>query len=66
MQGASYASESDKNHSTEGPPSMSLDRFLSKHTSEDNASFADLLADMNARRWAKAPWLLMDGTQVQP
>lgn len=63
MQGASYASESDKNHSTEGPPSMSLDRFLSKHTSEDNASFADLLADMNARRWAKAPWLLMDGTQ---
>ncbi len=45
---------------------ITLDRFLAKHTSEDNASFADLLADMNARRWAKAPWLLTDGTQVAP
>ncbi len=44
---------------------MTLDRFLAKHTSEDNASFADLLADMNARRTAKAPWLLLDGTQAR-
>lgn len=50
-------------HPSEAQPPMTLDRFLSKHTSEDNASFADLLADMNARRWAKAPWLLMDATQ---
>lgn len=31
-------------------PPMSLDSFLARHTSEDNASFAELLAAMNKRR----------------
>lgn len=35
-------------------PPMSLDSFLARHTSEDNASFAELLAAMNARRRATA------------
>lgn len=43
---------------------MTLDRFLSKHTSEDNASFAELLQDMNERRKRAAPWLHRSHQQV--
>ena len=35
-------------------PPMSLDSFLAQHTSDDNASFAELLAAMNARRRMRA------------
>ncbi len=45
-------------------PVMTLDRFLAAHTSEDNASFAELLEDMNARRKQAAPWLHERHTQV--
>ena len=45
-------------------PPMTLDRFLSKHTSEDNASFAELLQDMNDRRKQAQPWLHAAHQQV--
>lgn len=46
-------------------PPMTLDRFLSKHTSEDNASFAELLQDMNDRRKQAQPWLHATHQQVR-
>lgn len=46
-------------------PLLTLDRFLAKHTSEDNASFAELLQDMNERRKRAAPWLHRLHQQVQ-
>lgn len=61
---AAAAVEAGAGGGAAGALPMTLDRFLAKHTSEDNASFAELLADMNARRWARAPWLLTDRTQA--
>lgn len=38
------------------PPGVSLDRFLAAHTSEDNASFQEVLEDVNKRRrWERGP-----------
>jgi len=38
-------------------PAMSLNSFLAKHTSEDNASFAEIMEEGNKRRRMKNTWL---------
>ena len=37
--------------------SSSLDAYLAHHTSEDNASFEDLMAENEAKRRVKHAWL---------
>ena len=46
------------------PPPVSLDTFLAGHTSEDNASFSDIMADAAERKRLKQPWLHEDKNQV--
>ncbi|KAK9806094.1 hypothetical protein WJX72_001140 [[Myrmecia] bisecta] len=41
-------------------PNVTLDKFMSQHTSEDNASFDDILAAMNAKKRHEKPWLFKD------
>ena len=41
------------------PPRMTLDQFVRKYTSEDNASFREILNSVNAKRREKAAVLLM-------
>ena len=36
---------------------LGLDRFLAKHTSEDNASFTEILEESERRRQEKHAWL---------
>ncbi|KAK9906415.1 hypothetical protein WJX75_001485 [Coccomyxa subellipsoidea] len=43
---------------------ISLDRFMSRHTSEDNASFNEIIDASNKRRHLQKPWLFEDKTQV--
>lgn len=43
---------------------LSLDRFCMTHTSEDNASFNEILAASNKRRRVSKPWLFEDKNQV--
>ena len=45
---------------------MSLDRFMAKHTSEDNASFAEIMAESNKRRRLSKPWLSEQKDKVKP
>ena len=45
---------------------MSLDRFMAKHTSEDNASFAEIMAESNKRRRLNKPWLFEQKDKVKP
>ena len=45
---------------------MSLDRFMAKHTSEDNASFAQIMEDSNKRRRLNKPWLFEQQDKVSP
>jgi protein DGCR14 len=57
--GTAYTDEEDWEEGAELPvPSVSLDAFLARHTSEDNASFRALLDASNARRAARAATLL--------
>jgi len=48
----------------ERAPPLSLDRFCATHTSEDNASFALILAASNKRRRVSQPWLFEDKNEV--
>lgn len=43
---------------------MSLDRFMAKHTSEDNASFREILDASNKRRRLNKPWLFLEKDKV--
>ncbi len=43
---------------------MSLDRFMAKHTSEDNASFAQIMEESNKRRRLSKPWLFEQKDKV--
>ena len=38
-------------------PDMSLDAFMATHTSEDNASFAEILEGINKRKRERHAWL---------
>ncbi|KAI1293847.1 hypothetical protein HDE_06513 [Halotydeus destructor] len=56
--------ESKLNHS-EGDkepavPDATLDKFLVKYTSEDNASFQEILDETKAREMVKYPWLFLN------
>ena len=42
----------------------SLDRFMAKHTSEDNASFAQIMEESNKRRRLNKPWLFEQKDKV--
>ena len=43
---------------------MSLDGFMAKHTSEDNASFVEVLEESNRRRRLSKPWLFQQQDRV--
>lgn len=43
---------------------MSLDRFMAKHTSEDNASFQQIMEESNKRRRLNKPWLFEQQDKV--
>ncbi|EIE23988.1 hypothetical protein COCSUDRAFT_53177 [Coccomyxa subellipsoidea C-169] len=43
---------------------ISLDRFMAKHTSEDNASFNEIIEESNKRRHLQKPWLFEDKNQA--
>lgn len=43
---------------------MSLDKFMAQHTSEDNASFNEIVEASNKRRRVIKPWLFEDKNQV--
>lgn len=47
-------------------PSVSLDKFLSKHTSEDNAAFSEIIESENKRRRVKHAWLHRNPDEVCP
>ena len=63
--GTAHASTSDAPALGERAPPLSLDRFCATHTSEDNASFAEVLAASNKRRRLAQPWLFEDKSQVR-
>jgi hypothetical protein len=44
---------------------MSLDKFMARHTSEDNASFNEILETSNKRRRISKPWLFEDKNKVR-
>lgn len=62
--GTAHASASGAPAAGERAPPLSLDRFCATHTSEDNASFAEVLAASNQRRRLAQPWLFEDKSQV--
>ena len=43
---------------------LRLDAFTAKYTSEDNASFSQLVEDSNKEKRAKCPWLFDDPTKL--
>ncbi|CAL8462491.1 g2024 [Coccomyxa elongata] len=43
---------------------VSLDRFMARHTSEDNASFNEIVEASNKRRQLAKPWLFENKNQV--
>ena len=63
--GTAHASTSGAAAPGERAPPLSLDRFCATHTSEDNASFAEVLAASNKRRRLAQPWLFEDKSQVR-
>lgn len=46
-------------------PKMSLDKFLSKYTSEDNHSFEDIQEEAHDRERARVPWLHEDESSLR-
>lgn len=42
---------------SDAAPNMSLDAFMAEHTSEDNASFSDILEGINKRKRERYHWL---------
>ena len=45
---------------------INLDKFMAMHTSEDNASFAEIMAEGAKRRRLSKPWLFEDKSKVRP
>ena len=61
-EGAPEASTSAMAMAVQG---VSLDTFAARHTSEDNASFAEIVERSNKRRRMNQPWLFQDPNQVR-
>ncbi len=59
---AEVETSSDAAQAVEG---ISLDRFMAKHTSEDNASFNEIIEESNKRRHLQKPWLFEDKNQAR-
>lgn len=45
-------------------PNVNLDKFLANYTSEDNASFEEVMETIAKREKAKYPWLFVDETEA--
>lgn len=44
---------------------VSLDKYMAQHTSEDNASFNEIVEASNKRRRLAKPWLFVDKDEVR-
>ena len=73
-QSGDIASTSGRDNAEGRAPTMSLDNFCARYTSEDNASFDGIVAKMNERKLNRGKWMLeqagkspkQDGTSEQP
>lgn len=60
-----HDSKEEKEGAEEGLSGVGLDGFLRANTSEDNASFAELVEEANARKRAKYRWLYGEEERVR-
>ena len=57
--------EDDEGEDDCEPPDMGLNKFVHKFTSEDNASFEEMVQDIQAQQQKKQPWIFRDETEGQ-